>query len=109
MTTGYIKREKSKLIDRSEWVVKKETVAEVLTYPILEVKSRGLSKETCELFGVRTALSERDGKTPIAHYFPAYNQKDEIVGFMKRDLTKDKADDYHFTTIGTYTTSNKMI
>lgn len=108
MTTGYIKREKSKLVDRSEWVVKKETVAEVLTYPILEVKSRGLSKETCELFGVRTALSERDGKTPIAHYFPAYNQKDEIVGFMKRDLTKDKADDYHFTTIGTYTTPNKL-
>ena len=78
----------------------KETVAEVLNYPILAVKERNISKETCEKYGVRTALSEKDGKTPVAHYFPYYDQQGKLSGFKKRDLTLEKHDKFHYTTIG---------
>ena len=88
--------------------IKRELVADVQKLPILEIKSRGIRKETAELFGVRTALSEKDGKTPIAHYFPRYNSNDEVTGYMKRDLTRDKGDDYHFTFIGSCGASTKF-
>jgi archaellum biogenesis ATPase FlaH len=76
-----------------------ETVEDVNSYPILAIEERGLTEETCKRFGVRTALSEQDGKTPIAHYFP-YTKKGKIVGYKKRDLTKPKSDKYHFTAVG---------
>ena len=41
----------------------KEIVKEVLTYPFVEAKDRKVSKSTCERFGIRAALSEKDGKT----------------------------------------------
>ena len=47
--------------------IKRELVADVQKLPILEIKSRGIRKEIAELFGVRTALSQKAGKTPIAH------------------------------------------
>lgn len=86
----------------------KETVAEVLNYPILAVKERNISRETCEKYGVRTALSEKDGKTPVAHYFPYYDQQGKLSGFKKRDLTLDKHDKYHFTTIGKVGVDSKL-
>lgn len=88
--------------------IKRELVADVQKLPILEIKGRGIRKEIAELFGVRTALSEKDGKTPIAHYFPRYNSNDEVTGYMKRDLTRDKGDDYHFTFIGSCGASTKF-
>lgn len=85
-----------------------ETVAEILGYPILAIPERKLSKETCHTFGIRTALDPKDGVTPIAHYFPAYDKSDNIVGFKKRDLTKAKHEDFHFTTIGKVGTDCKL-
>ena len=64
-------------------ITPKETVKEVLTYPFVDAKDRGIRKEVCERFGVRAALSEKDGKTVEAYYFPSYNQKGQITGFMK--------------------------
>lgn len=78
---------------------KQETVEDVLEYGILEIPERGISLKAAEHFGVRTAVSESDGKTPIAHYFPYYLDG-KLVGFKKRDLTVPKFSDAHFTVVG---------
>lgn len=66
----------------------KMSIAEVLTYPVRELNDRSLTKETCEAFGVRVSLSERDGVTPTSHYYPVY-KKDKLSGFKERQV-KDK-------------------
>lgn len=78
----------------------KETRKEIDEYPIKAIPSRGISKATCELLGIRSGLSEEDGKTVVAHYFPYYDQKGNLCGYKKRDLTKDKNDRGHFSAIG---------
>lgn len=96
--SGYKQGEKILTAKKSN-SYEKETVEEVLTYPILEIPERGISKKTAEHFGIRTALNPKDGKTPIAHYFP-YFVNGELTGFKKRDLTVPKVSPYHFTTVG---------
>lgn len=86
----------------------KETKTEVDKYPIKAIPERGISKETCELLGIRSAVSEEDGKSIIAHYFPYHDQKGNIIGYKKRDLTKDKLEKGHFTTIGTVGVACKL-
>ena len=86
----------------------KETVAEISTYPFVENKERNITKETCIKFGVRAALSEKDGKTPVAFYFPSYNQKGEITGYTKQDITKHKDEKYHWTAVGSVAIGNKL-
>lgn len=86
----------------------KETVEEVLSYPFKDYPERGISKETCERFGVRCAVDPTDGKTPTAFYFPSYNKKGKLVGFMKQDITKDKEEKWHWTAVGSVAISNKM-
>lgn len=78
----------------------KETIKDVLEYPIAVMPERKITKETCKKFGVRMAISEEDGKTPVAYYFPYYDSKGKLSGYKKRDLTLDKHEKYHFTTIG---------
>lgn len=80
--------------------VPKETVAEIEEYPIRSIPDRKISKATCELLGIRSGMSEEDGKTVVAHYFPYYDQKGKLTGYKKRDLTKDKHEKFHFTTVG---------
>lgn len=77
----------------------KETIEQILTYPIRAIPSRGIEKETCEHFGVRVALSPEDGKTVVAIYYPCYREG-KLTGFEKKDLTKGKDEEYHFTYIG---------
>lgn len=69
-----------------------ETVEEVLEYPIMAIEDRGISKETCERFGVRSSFCTERGKI-VAHYFPGY-EDGKVVGFKKRDLTKPKKDSF---------------
>jgi archaellum biogenesis ATPase FlaH len=102
---GYFKAGKGKELTAEH---NKETVQDVLKYPFVHAKDRNVSKETCERFGVRAGLSEKDGKTVEAYYFPSYNQKGKIVGFMKQDITKSKEEKYHWTTVGSVTISNKL-
>lgn len=87
----------------------KETVKEVLTYPFVEAKERGIRKEICERFGVRAGLSQKDGKTVEAYYFPSYNQKGQITGFMKQDITKAKEEDGHWLAVGSVSIGNKLL
>lgn len=87
----------------------KETVKEVLEYPFVDAKDRGIRKETCERYGVRAALSEKDGKTVEAYYFPSYNQKGQITGFMKQDITKGKEEDGHWLAVGSVSIGNKLL
>lgn len=87
---------------------KEETVADVEKFPYKAFLERGISKETCERFGVRAGLSEKDGKTIEAFYFPSYNQKGKIVGYKKQDITVDKTHPYHWTTVGAVSIGNKL-
>lgn len=86
----------------------KETLAEINTFPFMEMSERKISKATCERFGVRTAVDPKDGKTPVAHYFPSRDNKNKISGYMKRDLTKTKGEDGAWSAIGTVSIGNKL-
>lgn len=101
----------NKIKERStvQKITPKETVKEVLEYPFVDAKDRGIRKETCERFGVRAALSEKDGKTVEAYYFPSYNQKGTLTGFMKQDITKGKDEDGHWLAVGSVNIGNKLL
>jgi archaellum biogenesis ATPase FlaH len=102
---GYWKQQKEESM--SDYVPK-ETLKDVMELPFVDVPSRGIRKETCEKFGVRAALSPADGKTIEAIYFPSYNQKGKVTGFKKQDLTKDKSEKFHWSTVGSVSIGNKM-
>lgn len=86
----------------------KETVKDVQGFPFMDIPERGIRKETMERFGVRVGVSQQDGKTPEAIYFPSYNQKGKVVGYKKQDLTKGKEEDYHWSAIGSVSIGNKL-
>ena len=91
-----------------EAYVPKETLKDVLNYPIRAIPDRGIKLETAEVFGIRTSLSAVDNTTPTAIYFPYYNQKGEVTGFKKRDLTLNKEEKGHFTAVGNVSINCKM-
>lgn len=86
----------------------KETVQDILSYPFVEAEDRKISKDTCKKFGVRAAVSEKDGSTVEAYYFPSYNQKGNIVGYMKQDITKAKDEEGHWLAVGSVSITNKL-
>ena len=71
-------------------VSNKETVKQIIEYPIKAIPERGLTQETCQAYGIRTAYNQETGE-PEAHYFPHY-KGDKIVGFVRRDLLQPKKD-----------------
>ena len=103
---GYFKRKDG--MKQSFEVCEKETVEDVLKLGFHEAKDRGIRKEVCKKFGIRSALSEKDGETVEAYYFPSYNQKGKLVGFMKQDVTKSKEEKGHWKAIGSVSISNKL-
>lgn len=86
----------------------KEKVEDVLKYPFVDAADRGIRKEICEKLGIRAGLSQIDGKTVEAYYFPSYNQKGKIVGFMKQDITVNKEEKGHWKAIGAVNIGNKL-
>ena len=86
----------------------KETVADVSQLKAFDIPERGIRKETLERFAVKVAVSQEDGKTPQAVYFPSYNQKGKVTGYTKQDLTKGKEERGHWSCIGSVTIGNKM-
>lgn len=78
---------------------KKETLEDCLALPIRAIPEWEIEKETCEHFETRVALSETDGRTIQAVYFP-WKVGGKITGFKKKDLTVPKDHKYHFTHIG---------
>lgn len=103
---GYEKRDR--MSDDNSKYVPKETVKDVLEYPFRGLAERGVRKDTCEKFQVRAGVSEVDGKTVEAFYFPSYNQKGVLTGYKKQNLLLDKSEKGHWTTIGTVSIGNKM-
>ena len=86
----------------------KETVQEVLNYQFRGCKERGIKKQTCERFGVRASVSETDGQTVTAFYFPSFNNRGEVVGYMKQDVTKNKEESGHWSAVGKVSIGNKL-
>ena len=76
-----------------------ESIEDVLKLPIKPIQERGIDLQTATHFGIRTSLDPRDGITHIAHYFP-YTIDGKVCGFKKRDLTKNKYQDGHFSVVG---------
>lgn len=73
-----------------------EELHDVATYPSLTIESRKLRADVLEKFGVKTSVSEADGKTPTAAYYPYYiNSK--LVGYKIKSLDGNKI----FYSIGT--------
>lgn len=105
MTRGYWKKDKGEEVADGENFVPKETLKDVEKYPFVDIPQRGIRKETCEKFGVRGLVIGGELK---ALYFPSYNQKNKVVGYSKQDLTLDKSEKYHWTTIGSVSISNKL-
>ena len=62
---------------------------EVLEYPSKGIPERNLGAGTVKYFGVRTALSEADGETVTAHYYPR-STSSEIVSYNVRVLEDKK-------------------
>lgn len=110
--SGYFKTSKA-VNDGKEFMedtkyTPKEKVEDVLKYGFADMPDRNVTKKTCERFGVRAGLSEEDGETIEAYYFPSYNQKGKIVGFSKQDITKSKDERGHWTAIGSVVIGNKL-
>src|SRR5690606_31167968 len=66
-----------------------EEIAEIDGYPTVDVKARRLRGHYLELFGIKTSLSEEDGKTPTAMYFPMY-VKGKMTGYYVKTLSEPK-------------------
>jgi len=86
----------------------KETMKDIEEYGYVDIPERKIRKETLKKFGVKVAVSPTDGKTPIAVFFPSYNQKGKITGYKRQDLLKDKSEKYHWSTVGSVKISNKL-
>jgi twinkle protein len=64
-------------------------LAEILSYPTVDVKERKLRAASLEDFDVKIGLSEYDGVTPIEMYFPL-TRNGEITGFQVKSLGEYK-------------------
>ena len=84
------------------------TVEEVKSFPILAVPQQDIILEDAELFGVRSEVSQEDGQTIVATYFPYYNQEGKLTGYKRRDWTKDKEEKGHFTVVGVVKVTSKL-
>jgi twinkle protein len=103
-TDGYYKNKRTgseiNMVKKSNYKeYKAEHLDEILSLPCLAIPERGIAQKTAEHFGIRTAKSEQDGMTHVAHYFP-YTLEGKVVGFKKRDLTKPKQQSSHFSAVG---------
>ncbi len=64
-------------------------VAEVGTYPIASVKERMLSEKDFTPWDIRMSVSEEDGVTPTAYYFPVEQGKGKVEGYYVKTIPKE--------------------
>lgn len=64
---------------------KMEELLEIGTYPTVDVPSQKLRAESLSYFGVKIALSEEDGKTPIMMCYP-YCKDGKVVAYKLKVL-----------------------
>lgn len=62
---------------------------EVQHYPVVDIPARKLRAASLEKFDAKVALSEQDGKTPAAMYFP-YTKKGVVTGYRIKTLGLEK-------------------
>lgn len=67
----------------------KAEFAEIAGYPVLDVKVRKLRAKNLSSFGIKISVSEEDGKTPTAMYFPMY-VSGKHTGYYVKTLTEPK-------------------
>lgn len=65
-----------------------EEIHEVSLYPVVDLPTRKLRAKHLDNFGVKVSMSEHDGKTPTATYFPI-TKKGKISGYYVKTLGKD--------------------
>lgn len=73
-----------------------EQLFEVAGYPTLTITNRKLHSDALEVYGVKTSVSESDGKTPTAVYYP-YTIDGKVVGYKIKSLDGTKK----FWSVGT--------
>lgn len=66
-----------------------EEMADVFTYPCVDVPSRKLRKKHLDEFNISVGLSEEDGKTPTHMYFPQ-RIKGVLTGYYVKTLVGPK-------------------
>lgn len=71
---------------KSEEDIQKE-IAEVATYPTVDVEKRKLRASTLEFFGAKVSMSEKDGITPTAIYWPV-TKEGKLSGYHVKVLDK---------------------
>jgi len=101
-----VSKEKGKNI--MQYIGKKLTVQDVEVFPISDVLQMSISLEDANYYEIRSEFSVEDGETVVATYLPYYNQDDKLTGYKRRDWTKDKDEDGHFTVIGSIRTNSKL-
>lgn len=84
------------------------TVDEVLTFPCIAVPQQDIVLQDAIDLGIRSELSQQDGVTLVATYFPYHNQDGKLTGFKRRDWTKDKEEAGHFTVVGVVRVNSKL-
>jgi twinkle protein len=62
-------------------------IAEVDSYPTVDVPQRKLRGGTLEYFGAKTSMSEKDGTTPTAIYWPV-TKEGQLTGYHVKVLDK---------------------
>ena len=60
-------------------------LAEINSYQTVDLPSRSLRAETLEYFDIKVAVSEQDGKTPVAAYFP-FEKNGQVHAYKARLL-----------------------
>lgn len=84
------------------------TVEEVKTFPCVAVPHQDILQIDAEYYGIRSEYSQEDGVTLVATYFPYYNQENKLTGYKRRDWTKDKEEEGHFTVVGVVKVSSQL-
>jgi twinkle protein len=65
-------------------------IAEVQTYPVTDVPERKLRADVLDSFGAKTSMSETDGVTPTAIYWPV-TKDGTLTGYHVKSLNKQFA------------------
>lgn len=65
-----------------------QEIAEIDGYPSVDLPSRKLRGDYLEHFGIKTSLSEQDGSTPTAVYFPI-RKEGKVSGYYIKTLGED--------------------
>jgi twinkle protein len=65
-----------------------ETIAEISGYPVVNIRERRLSAKDLGPMGVKVSMSEKDGKTPTAMYFPI-TKEGKVTGYYVKTLGKN--------------------